>query len=86
MVKTDCSKENKKKKKKINAYGTDNLEKLLIVIPKLSGFPQVALVVKNPPINAEDKRDVGSISALGRSPGGEHGNLLQYSCLEDPID
>ena len=56
-----------------------------MVIPKLSGLPKVALVVKNPPPNAEEKRDMGSILGLGRSPG-EHGNPLQYSCLENPID
>ena len=44
---------------------------------------QVALVVKN---NAGDIRDVGSILGLGRSPGGGHGNPLQYSCLENPMD
>ena len=42
----------------------------------------VALVVKNPPANAGDKRDVGLIPRLGRVPGGGHGNPLQYSCLE----
>ena len=47
---------------------------------------QVALVVKNPPANAGDKREAGSIPGLGRSPGGGHGNPLQYSCLENPID
>ena len=47
---------------------------------------QVVLVIKNPPANARDIRDVGSIPALGRSPGGEHGNPLQYSCLENPTD
>ena len=31
-------------------------------------------------------RDAGSIPGLGRSPGEEHGNPLQYSCLENPID
>ena len=44
-----------------------------------SGFrraSQVALVVKNPPANAGDVRDVGSILGLGRSPGGGHGNPL----------
>ena len=30
--------------------------------------------------------DLGAISRLGRSPGGEHGNPLQYSCLENPMD
>ena len=46
---------------------------------------QVALVVKNPPANARDIRDVGLIPGLKRSPGGEHGNPLQYSCLENPM-
>ena len=44
------------------------------------------LVIKNPPANAGDMRDVGSITELGRSPGGEHGNPLHYSCLENPMD
>ena len=47
---------------------------------------QVALVVKNLPANAEDIRDSGSIPGSGRSPGGEHGNALQYSSLENPMD
>ena len=47
---------------------------------------QVALVVKNPPANEGDVRDVGSIPGSGRSPGGGHGNPLQYSCLENPMD
>ena len=47
---------------------------------------QGALVVKNPPASAGDKRDVGSIPGLGRCPGGGHGNPLQYSCLENPMD
>ena len=47
---------------------------------------QVALVVKNPPANAGDIRDVGSIPGSGRSPGGGLGNPLQYSCLENPMD
>ena len=46
----------------------------------------MALVVKNPPANAGDSRDVGLIPGLGRFPGGEHGNPLLYSCLENPID
>jgi len=40
-------------------------------------------VVKNPPASARDIRDMGSIPGLGRSPGGEHGNTLQYSYLEN---
>ena len=41
-------------------------------------------MVKNPPINAGDAEDVGSIPWLGRPPGGGHGNPLQYSCLRIP--
>ena len=41
-------------------------------------------MVKNPPANAEDVRDAGSIPESGRSPGGRHGNPLQYPCLENP--
>ena len=41
---------------------------------------------KNPPVNAGVVRDVGWIPGLGRWPGGGHGNLLQYSCLENPMD
>ena len=47
---------------------------------------QVALLVKNPPVNAGDIRDLGSIPGLGGSPGRWHGNPLQYSCLENPLD
>ena len=43
-------------------------------------------MIKNPPANAGDTRDLGSISRLGRSPGGGNGNLLQYSCLENSMD
>ena len=43
-------------------------------------------VVKNPPANAGDTRDTGSIPWSGRSPGGGHSNPLQYSCLENPTD
>ena len=45
---------------------------------------QVALVVKNLAADTEDVRDVGLTPDLGRSPGGGHGNPLQYSCLENP--
>ena len=46
------------------------------------GFPGDASG-KNPPANAGD---LGLIPGLGRSPGGGHGNPLQYSCLENPTD
>ena len=44
----------------------------------------MTLVVKNLPANAGDVRDVGSTPGSGRSPGGRHGNPLQYSYLEIP--
>ena len=44
----------------------------------------MALVVKNPPANEQDIREAGLIPGWGRSPGGGHGNPLQYSCLENP--
>ena len=44
------------------------------------------LVVKNLPTNAGDIRDVGSITGSRISPGGGHGNPLQYSCMENPMD
>ena len=44
----------------------------------------VPLVLKNPPANVGDIRDMGSILGSERSPGGRHGNPLQYSCLENP--
>ena len=40
-------------------------------------------MVKNPPANAGDIRNMGSIPVSGRSPGGRHGSPLQYSCLEN---
>ena len=47
---------------------------------------QVALVVKNPPANAGDLRDEGSITGSGSSPWVGNGNPLQYSCLENLMD
>ena len=43
-------------------------------------------MVKNLPANAGTEGDTGSIPGWGRSPGGRHGNPLQYSCLENPMD
>ena len=42
-------------------------------------------VVKNPPINVGDARDADLIPGLGKSPGEEDGNPLQYSCLENSM-
>ena len=44
------------------------------------------LLVRNPPANAEDIRDMGLIPGTGRSPGGGNGNTFQYSCLENLMD
>ena len=44
------------------------------------------LAVKNLLANTGDVRDTGSIPGWVRSPGGEHGHPLQYSCLENPMD
>ena len=46
----------------------------------------MVLVIKNPPTNAGDLRDTGSFPGWGRSPAQGHGNALQYSCLENPVD
>ena len=43
-------------------------------------------MVKHPSANAGDARDAGLIPESRRSPGGGHGNPLQYSCLENPMD
>ena len=52
----------------------------------VSWMSRIVLVVKNPPANAGHVKDVGSISGLGRSPGGGSGNPLQYSCLENSME
>ena len=46
----------------------------------------MTLIGKNAPAHSGDIIDPGSIPGLGRSPGGGHGNPLQYSCLENPMD
>ena len=46
---------------------------------------QVVLVLKNLPAKAGDIKDVDLIPGLGRSPGGGHGNPLQYSCLDNSM-
>ena len=54
------------------------------ILPSITS--QVALVVKNLPANAGDVRDLVLIPGSGRFPGGGHGNPLQYSCLENPMN
>ena len=46
----------------------------------------MARMLKNLPNNAGNARDLGSDPGSGRSPGGGHGNPLQYSCIENPMD
>ena len=59
-----------------------------LVVPQLpqTGASPVVLGVKNPPANAGDLKDTGSIPGSGRSPGGGHSSPLQYICLENPMD
>jgi len=54
--------------------------------PDLVWASQVVLVVKNPPANAGDARDLGSIPGSGRSLREGHSNPFQYFCLENPMD
>ena len=58
----------------------------IYVYIKPSQISRVALVVKNQPANAGDTGDAGSIPGSGRSPEGGHGNPLEYSRLENPMD
>ena len=44
------------------------------------------MALENPPANAGDERVTGLIPGSGKSPGGGHGNPLQFSCLENPMD
>ena len=57
----------------------------IVVVPEEERAFQGAQAVKNPPANAEDTRDSGSIPGSGRSLGVENGNPFQYSCLERPM-
>ena len=59
---------------------------LISVIVTMNRASQVVLVVKNPPTNAGDIRILASILGSGKSLKGGHGNPLQCSCLENPID
>ena len=63
-------------------WGTGRID----AIQTLKRSSQVMLEVRNPPANARDVRDSGSISRTGRSPGGGHRQPTPYSCLESPMD
>ena len=62
-------------------HSTPSTDKYLTVTVR-----QLLIAMKNPPANARDTRDVSLIPRSGRSPGGQHGKPLQYSCLEDLMD
>ena len=62
------------------------IELLYIHTYTVYGASQVALVVKNPLVNAGDQRDMGSIPGSERAPGGGNGNPFQYFCLGNPMD
>ena len=65
--------------------GADSLRKSKWDVYIGVGASQVVLVVKNPTVSAGDVRDMGLIPGSGRSPGGGHGNPLQYSCLGNSL-
>ena len=73
-----------KKGRKTLSYVTIWMNLEDIVISEIAF--QVPLEVKHPPASVANARNMGSISGLGRFPGGEHGNPLQYSCLEKSMD
>ena len=68
----------------VSTRGLDDFSLYLYVAQRWAS--RAALVVKNLPVSAGDTRDASSIPGSRRSPGGGHGNPLQYSCLENPID
>ena len=59
---------------------------LIVPIQPLYKASQVVLVVKNPPANAGNARDVDLIPRLGRFPGEGNDNPFQFSCWENPKD
>ena len=70
-------------------HKSDSIHKLLEWGSILPGFQHKfpgSSVVKNPPANAGDTRDMGLIPESGRSPGEGNGNPFQYSCLGNPKD
>ena len=76
----DTTKATQQQQQQLSEWMDEWMKKKRIVLGKMG------LVVKNLPANAGDIRDTSSIPGQGRSLGGEHGNPLQYSCLENPMD
>ena len=66
-------------------FSTKFIVRQLYLNKAVTGFPGGA-VVEILPTSAGDTGDLGSISELGRTPGGGNGNPLQSSCLENPMD
>ena len=64
----------------------DIIASIYIYLSTYLGASKVVLVGKNPPPSGGNSRDAGSVPGLGRSPGGGHGNPLQYSYLKNSID
>ena len=69
-----------------NYNGLDKLDKNYRSVLHSMGFPGGAVFCTDSPVNSGDRGDEGSVPGLGRSPAGEHGNSLQYSFLENPMD
>ena len=57
-----------------------------LVLHTEMGFQKMVVVVKNPPVNAPDLRDEGSVAGWGRYPGQGNGDPLQYCGLQNPMD
>ena len=67
-------------------WGVEGRPRNLCSVLTLSRASQLAPVIKSLTANAGDLRDMGSIPGSGKFTGGGHGNPLQYSCLENPMD
>ena len=75
----------REKKNKYHIYvESESVEEPICRVAMEMGASQVTQWGKNLPANAGDAGDMGSSPGSGRSPGGGHGNPLQYSCLENP--
>ena len=71
---------------RVNCITFSCLQDLTVISSNRAWASQVAQWIKNPPTNAWDAGDVGSIPGLVRSPGRGTGNPLHYSCLENLIN
>ena len=71
---------------RVDSLPTDELSSYILAVVYALGASQLALVVKNLPVNTGGLRDMGSIPGSRISPGGENGNPVQYCCLENSMD